>query len=61
MNRSIKSKKVVSISEHKSMMDMLKQLYGNDEVKDDNTNVRNNNGDCRTSDKQILEESKNIK
>jgi len=61
MNRSIKSKKVVSISEHKSMMDMLKQLYGNDEVNDDNTNVRNNNGDCRTSDKQILEESKNIK
>jgi hypothetical protein len=29
------SKKAVSLSEHKSMMDMLKVLYGNDEVKDD--------------------------
>lgn len=28
-------KKILSLSEHKSMMDMLKQLYGNDEVKDD--------------------------
>ena len=33
MKRS--SKKVVSLSEHKSMMEMLKVLYGNDEVKDD--------------------------
>jgi hypothetical protein len=33
MKRS--NKKVVSLSEHKSMMEMLKVLYGNDEVKDD--------------------------
>ncbi|MCF1193153.1 hypothetical protein LRR18_16310 [Mangrovimonas sp. AS39] len=32
-----RSKKVVSLSEHNSMMDMLKVLYGNDEVKDDST------------------------
>lgn len=33
MKRS--GKKVVSLSEHKSMMETLKVLYGNDEVKDD--------------------------
>ena len=33
MKRS--SKKILSLSEHKDMMSMLKQLYGNEDVKDD--------------------------
>jgi hypothetical protein len=31
----INSKKILSLSEHKDMMSLLKQLYGDDEVKDD--------------------------
>ncbi len=37
--KRVSNKKVVSLSEHKSMMDMLKKLYGNDEVKNDSTST----------------------
>jgi len=47
------SKKIVSLRDHKNMMDLMKQLYGNDEVKDDNK-VGSAQGICGTKSPGVV-------
>ena len=51
MKRS--AKKSISLSDHKNMMELMKQLYGNDEVKDD-SKVGSAKGICGAESPGIL-------
>lgn len=48
-------KKIVSLRDHKNMMELMKQLYGNDEVKDDSKNIYTNRESGAKSPGEVAE------
>lgn len=44
-----RGKKIISLKDHKDMMDAMRQLYGNDEVKNDDKNAIHTNNTERES------------